>query len=301
MKFTTTTRRTAAAAIAALTLAGSGLAACNDSSNDPAASGSTDGAADSSDVLATTSVWADVASAVTGDEVPAIIDNPSTDPHDYEPTAADLAEIAQAKTVVANGGAYDAALYNAAKGNLITALEPTEAHDHDHEHEHGEEGHEHEGHEHEHGEENEHIWYSTEAIRDVAEQIGGNPIDGKLAGIDESLAALPEAHVIQTHPIADAIVEESALVDDTPESYRHATLNHSEPSAAAVAEALEAIKDADILINNSQSPNAVSERLVAAAKEAGVPVVDITETPQNGKNFFDYFQEVLDQLNAAAA
>ena len=288
-------KRLAATAFA-LTLT---LTACgtqgSESSGD-ATTGASDGGADAAAMVATTPVWADVASAVTGDEVPAIIDNPSTDPHDYEPTAADLAEIAQAKTVVANGGAYDAALYNAAKGNLITALEPTEAHDHDHEHEHGEEGHDHA-----HGEENEHIWYSTEAIRDVAEQIGGNPIDDKLAGIDESLAALPEAHVIQTHPIADAIVEESALVDDTPESYRHATLNHSEPSAAAVAEALEAIKDADILINNSQSPNAVSERLVAAATEAGVPVVDITETPQDGKNFFDYFQEVLDQLNAAAA
>ena len=293
-------KRLAATAFAfTLTLTACGTQG-SESSGD-ATTGASDEGADAAAMVATTQVWADVASAVTGDEVPAIIDNPSTDPHDYEPTAADLAEIAQAKTVVANGGAYDAALYNAAKGNLITALEPTEAHDHDHEHEHGEEGHEHEGHEHEHGEENEHIWYSTEAIRDVAEQIGGNPIDGKLAGIDESLAALPEAHVIQTHPIADAIVEESALVDDTPESYRHATLNHSEPSAAAVAEALEAIKDADILINNSQSPNAVSERLVAAAKEAGVPVVDITETPQNGKNFFDYFQEVLDQLNAAAA
>ncbi|WP_408911419.1 metal ABC transporter solute-binding protein, Zn/Mn family [Corynebacterium gottingense] len=288
-------KRLAATAFA-LTLT---LTACgtqgSESSGD-ATTGASDEGADAAAMVATTQVWADVASAVTGDEVPAIIDNPSTDPHDYEPTAADLAEIAQAKTVVANGGAYDAALYNAAKGNLITALEPTEAHDHDHEHEHGEEGHDHA-----HGEENEHIWYSTEAIRDVAEQIGGNPIDDKLSGIDESLAALPEAHVIQTHPIADAIVEESALVDATPESYRHATLNHSEPSAAAVAEALEAIKDADILINNSQSPNAVSERLVAAAKEAGVPVVDITETPQDGKNFFDYFQEVLDQLNAAAA
>ena len=288
-------KRLAATAFA-LTLT---LTACgtqgSESSGD-ATTGASDEGADAAAMVATTQVWADVASAVTGDEVPAIIDNPSTDPHDYEPTAADLAEIAQAKTVVANGGAYDAALYNAAKGNLITALEPTEAHDHDHEHEHGEEGHDHA-----HGEENEHIWYSTEAIRSVAEQIGGNPIDDKLSGIDESLAALPEAHVIQTHPIADAIVEESALVDATPESYRHATLNHSEPSAAAVAEALEAIKDADILINNSQSPNAVSERLVAAAKEAGVPVVDITETPQDGKNFFDYFQEVLDQLNAAAA
>ena len=252
-------------------------------------------------MVATTQVWADVASAATGDEVEAIISNPSTDPHEYEPTAADLAKIAQAATVVANGGAYDAPLYTAAKGTLITALPPAEAHDHDHsEHEHGEHEHGHD-HDHAHGEENEHIWYSTEAIRDVAEQIGGNSLDDKLVGIDESLAKLPEANVIQTHPIADAIVEESALVDATPESYRHATLNHSEPSAAAVAEALEAIKDADILINNSQSPNAVSGRLVAAAKEAGVPVVDITETPQDGKNFFDYFQEIVDQLNAAAA
>lgn len=243
-------------------------------------------------MVATTQVWADVASAATGNEVEAIIDNPSTDPHEYEPTAADLAKIAQAGTVIANGGAYDAALYTAAKGTLVTALPPAEAHDHDHEH--GE-------HKHAHGEENEHIWYSTEAIRDVASQLGGDSLDEKLAGIDASLAALPEAKVVQTHPIADAIVEESALHDATPESYRHATLNHSEPSAAAVAEALEAVKDADILINNSQSPNAVSERLVAAAKEAGVPVVDITETPQGGTNFFDYFQEILDQLNAAAA
>lgn len=250
-------------------------------------------------MVATTQVWADVASAATGNEVEAIIDNPSTDPHEYEPTAADLAKIAQAGTVIANGGAYDAALYTAAKGTLVTALPPAEAHEHEHDHEHGE--HEHGEHEHEHGEENEHIWYSTEAIRDVASQLGGDSLDEKLAGIDASLAALPEANVVQTHPIADAIVEESALHDATPESYRHATLNHSEPSAAAVAEALEAVKDANILINNSQSPNAVSERLVAAAKEAGVPVVDITETPQGGTNFFDYFQEILDQLNAAAA
>lgn len=279
------------------------LTACGAQDPETSGAGADDTGTNSGDgaMVATTQVWADVASAATGDEVEAIISNPSTDPHEYEPTAADLAKIAQAATVVANGGAYDAALYNAAEGTLITALPPAEAHEHgDHEDAEGEHG-DHDHGEHEHGEENEHIWYSTEAIRDVAEQIGANSLDDKLAGIDESLANLPEANVIQTHPIADAIVEESALVDATPESYRHATLNHSEPSAAAVAEALEAIKDADILINNSQSPNAVSERLVAAAEEAGVPVVDITETPQNGKNFFDYFQEVVDQLNAAAA
>ena len=205
-------------------------------------------------MVATTQVWADVASAATGDEVEAIISNPSTDPHEYEPTAADLAKIAQAATVVANGGAYDARIYGAAEdANVVSALPLTEAHEHEHG-EHGHDDHDHEGHDHAH-EENEHIWYSTAAIAkvgaDLAQRTDGNTdaLDEKLEQLQAKLDSLKAARVAQTHPIADAIIEESALEDVTPESFRHATLNHSEPSAAAVAEALEAIKDADIRLS----------------------------------------------------
>ena len=89
------------AAIAATALAGSVLAGCSSEGND----------ASDSDMIATTNVWADVASAVTGEDVDAIITGDAVDPHHYEPSAKDLSRIKGADTVVANGGAYDAALY----------------------------------------------------------------------------------------------------------------------------------------------------------------------------------------------
>ncbi|MCQ4610217.1 zinc ABC transporter substrate-binding protein [Corynebacterium sp. CCUG 61414] len=284
--------------LAASTLA---LSACSstDSTGDTAAD-----AADGQ-IVATTQVWADVASLVTGQDVPAIISNTSVDPHDYEPTAADLAQVAKAVLVVANGGAYDARIYGAAEdANVVSALPLTEAHEHEHG-EHGHDDHDHEGHDHDHAhEENEHIWYSTAAIAkvgaDLAQRTDGNTdaLDEKLEQLQAKLDSLKAARVAQTHPIADAIIEESALEDVTPESFRHATLNHSEPSSAALAEFIAALEsgEIDILINNPQSPNGVSDKLVEVAKANNVKVVDIYETPPNGENFFDYFAKALDEL-----
>ena len=283
-------------------LAASALALSACSSTDTAPEGDNAPATEDGQIVATTQVWADVASLVTGQDVPAIIANTSVDPHDYEPTAADLAQVAKAVLVVANGGAYDARIYGAAETtNVVAALPLAEAHEHDHEHAHDE--HDHEGHDHAH-DENEHIWYSTEAIAkvgaDLAQRTEGNTdaLDGKLAQLQAKLDALHEAHVAQTHPIADAIIEESALEDVTPESFRHATLNHSEPSSAALAEFIAALEagEIDILINNPQSPNGVSDKLVEVAKANNVKVVDIYETPPNGENFFDYFAKALDEL-----
>lgn len=280
--------------LAASTLA---LSACSSTDTTPEADNAP--MSDDSQIVATTQVWADVASLVTGQDVPAIIANASVDPHDYEPTAADLAEVAKAVLVVANGGAYDARIYGAAEAsNVVSALPPAEAHEHG---EHGE--HVHESHDHAH-EENEHIWYSTEAIAkvgaDLAQRTDGNTdsLDAKVSQLQSKLDSLKAARVAQTHPIADAIIEESALEDVTPESFRHATLNHSEPSSAALAEFIAALEAGkiDILINNPQSPNGVSDKLVEVAKANNVKVVDIYETPPNGENFFDYFAKALDEL-----
>lgn len=274
--------------LAASTLA---LSACSSTDTVPEADNAP--ASDDGQIVATTQVWADVASLVTGQDVPAIIANTSVDPHDYEPTAADLAQVAKAVLVVANGGAYDARIYGAAEAsNVVSALPLAEAHEHDHAHgEHGQE-------------ENEHIWYSTEAIAkvgaDLAQRTDGNTdsLDAKVSQLQSKLDSLKAARVAQTHPIADAIIEESALEDVTPESFRHATLNHSEPSSAALAEFIAALEagEIDILINNPQSPNGVSDKLVEVAKANNVKVVDIYETPPNGDNFFDYFAKALDEL-----
>ncbi|MCT2287789.1 zinc ABC transporter substrate-binding protein [Corynebacterium sanguinis] len=290
------------------------LASCSTGGTDTtttAASGTpAEAAADT--VVATTNVWADVAGSVLGEDVPAVISNPATDPHDFEPAAADLAKVTQAKVLVANGGTYDNAIYTAADpANVISALPlSSEEHDHEHEghdHEHEHEG-EHAGHDHAH-DENEHIWYDTTVVREVADKLAKAAEDNgvqadtaelnkRLDDVDAKLDALPVARIAQTHPIADSIVENSALEDVTPEDYRQATLNHTEPSSAAVAALITQLEngEVDLLINNPQTPSALTDRILAAAEQNDVPVIDIAETPQGGVDFFDYLDEIANTL-----
>ena len=135
-------------------------------------------------VVASTSIWADVAQAVVDTaktdvnvDVEAIVTGNGVDPHHFEPTAADIAKANEADVIIAGGGGYDAWLYQAVKNqdDIIHALPLTEHnHDHDHEgheHEHAhEEGHEHaheEGHEHEHAHEEGHEHAHDEHEHDV--------------------------------------------------------------------------------------------------------------------------------------
>lgn len=61
-------------------------------------------------VAATESFWGSIAAQLGGDEVAvsSIIDSPSTDPHSYEPTAADGVTIARSRMTIVNGIGYDA-------------------------------------------------------------------------------------------------------------------------------------------------------------------------------------------------
>ena len=287
------------AAIAATALAGSVLAGCSSEGND----------ASDSDMIATTNVWADVASAVTGVDVDAIITGDAVDPHHYEPSAKDLSRIKGADTVVANGGAYDAALYTAAEQDriiyAIPLLDEHEAHEHDHDHEHA--------HDHDHMldslDELEHAWFAPEKVLQVAEDIadrtGGDASDVKqrIGEIQSKLNAVPHVHIGMTETIAAGLVWGTELHDITPEEYVKASLNHQEPSASAVAAFLEQIErgELDMLFVNPQSTNSATQRLADAAKAHNVPVVEIRETPPAGQNFLDYFEEIVGQITDIAA
>ncbi|GAA3762862.1 zinc/manganese transport system substrate-binding protein [Spinactinospora alkalitolerans] len=65
-------------------------------------------------VVASTNVWGDVVRAVGGDavEVTSIIDDVNVDPHSYESSPAEAAEVADADLVIYNGGGYDAFMEN---------------------------------------------------------------------------------------------------------------------------------------------------------------------------------------------
>ena len=280
------------AAIAATALAGSVLAGCSSEGND----------ASDSDMIATTNVWADVASAVTGEDVDAIITGDAVDPHHYEPSAKDLSRIKGADTVVANGGAYDAALYTAAEQDrIIYAIPLLDEHDHDHAHDHA--------HMLDSLDELEHAWFAPEKVLQVAEDIadrtGGDASDVKqrIGEIQSKLNAVPHVHIGMTETIAAGLVWGTELHDITPEEYVKASLNHQEPSASAVAAFLEQIErgELDMLFVNPQSTNSATQRLADAAKAHNVPVVEIRETPPAGQNFLDYFEEIVGQITDIAA
>ena len=280
------------AAIAATALAGAALAGCSSESND----------ASGSDIIATTNVWADVASAVTGSDVDAIITGDAVDPHHFEPSAKDLARIKGANTVVANGGAYDAALYTAAEQDrIIYAIPLLDEHDHEHAHDHA--------HMPDSLDELEHAWFAPEKVlqvaEDVADRTGGDASDVKqrIGEIQSKLNAVPHVHFGMTETIAAGLVWGTELHDITPEEYVKASLNHQEPSASAVAAFLEQIErgELDMLFVNPQSTNSATQRLADAAKAHNVPVVAIRETPPAGQNFLDYFEEIVGQITDIAA
>ena len=285
---------TPVAAVAATVLVGA-LGGCSSESN----------GANGSDIIATTNVWADVASAVTGSDVDAIITGDAVDPHHYEPSAKDLSRIKEADTVVANGGAYDAALYTAAEQDriiyAIPLLDEHEAHDHEHAHDHA--------HMPNSLDELEHAWFAPEKVLQVAEDIadrtGGDASDVKqrIGDIQSKLNAVPHVHIGMTETIAAGLVWGTELHDITPEEYVKASLNHQEPPASAVAAFLEQIErgELDMLFVNPQSTNSATQRLADAAKAHNVPVVEIRETPPAGQNFLDYFEEIVGQITDIAA
>ncbi|SFB08365.1 zinc/manganese transport system substrate-binding protein [Amycolatopsis marina] len=184
---------------AAVTAIAFGLAACGDGGGSATENG------DTIPVVASTNVWGGVVSAVGGDQVSvkSIIDDPSGDPHSYQASAEDAADVQEAQLVLYNGGGYDAFFTGLAEqapeARKLVAFDISgkaegdehageghaeESHtDESHADEshakdghadegHADEGHADEGHEgHAHGEVNEHVWYDLETVGKVADQL----------------------------------------------------------------------------------------------------------------------------------
>ena len=253
------------------------------------------------DLLATTGVWADVAAAVTGTDVDAIITGTDVDPHHFEPTAQDLAKVKAADTLVANGGGYDRSLYSVAEQDkVVFAIPPAEdGTEHDHHHSHGTED----------LDSIEHIWFNPgkvrEVAREVAQRTGGSAADveARMDAVEAKLAEIGSVRLAATEPIATGLIYGTELHDVTPDGYLHAALNESEPSAQDIAAFLETIEagELDLLVYNPQSTTSAADRIVEAAREHGVDVVEISEIPPAGTNFLDYMDSVVDQIAQAAA
>ncbi|AKK06925.1 ABC-type metal ion transport system, periplasmic component/surface adhesin [Corynebacterium mustelae] len=326
------------------------VAACSSPNSAPETMTTDQSAAKTADIsiVASTSIWGDVAQTVaesTGEadkiSVTSIIQGNTVDPHHFEPTAQDIARAKEADIIVVGGGGYDAWLYESVdKDKVVHALDLTahdhdhghghdhdhgteEQHDHNHDHDHGEHGHDH-AHDHDHGhghkewpgiESNEHIWYDTIAVSDVAKEIAKRintsnttkPADAKdfvtqLAALHERVHHLPEVTVAQTEPIADHLLSHSPMTEVTPADYRTATLAEREPAASEVAAFMELIDSGqlDVLVYNPQTKTDVTEQIRAAAEQKSIAVVEVYETPAEGESVIDFITGAIDRVEEAA-
>lgn len=325
IKRTLETMHTSLRASAALLAAGGLLlttTACSSDSEDSAAE---PGAQKKISIVASTSIWADVAQAVADTasgvdiEVKPIVAGNGVDPHHFEPSAADIAKAEDADLLVVNGGSYDSWIYQAVsdQDNIISALPLTD-----------------------HGkladepnvmtidaakatakkdpekvtniEGNEHIWYDPAALDEVAGNIADQinelntdanasteRVDSHVDRLRDKLKELPDdLSYAQTEPIADYIMKYTSGKDVTPEGYRKATISEGEPTAADLAAFTKAIKEdkVDLLIFNPQTETDTAGRIKSAAEDADVSIVEIGETPPDGKEFWTYYDEVTDSL-----
>jgi zinc/manganese transport system substrate-binding protein len=275
------------------------------------------------DVVVSVGQWADLVESLGGAcaTVTTVVASSAVDPHGFEPDTADIAAFSDAELVVVNGAGYDG-WAEAAVENLDPAPALVDVADlaglagggHAGDAEHAEDEHA----EDEHAEDP-HLWYEPDVLPDVAmavtEELGAlspdaaDYFDEQAAAwaqqlqpyLDavESLRAEADGHTYAaTETVFDRMAAALGLEDVTPEGYRRAAGNESEPAPGDLTAFEAALSDGsvDVLIYNAQTRGTIPEQLRAAAEDADVPVVEVTESPSDADGSFVAWQ--LAQLSA---
>lgn len=267
------------------------------------------------DVVVSVDQWGDIVAQLGGAcaNVTTVLASSAVDPHDFEPAPSDAAKFGGAQLVVLNGGYYDEwaaklAASMAPAAPIVDALAVSGGEDGRHEHDDGA---------------NPHAWYNPAAVTAFADAVSARlrQLAPDAAGyFDERRVALAEA-LRPYHELIDSIrasvtggptgksyaaTETSfddmgaalGLTNRTPRGYQVASASDSEPSPADFDAFLRLLGDrgVDVLIYNVQTEGAVPQQLRATAEQAGVPVVEITETVPPDADSFESWQ--VNQLTA---
>lgn len=184
-----------------------------------------------------------------------------------------------------------------------------------------EEDHEDDGHDHIEGF-NEHVWFSLHAMEHIAEEIahelGDLSPEGAAtfqANAEAFLAELDALHdrqhefadaagprdALVTEPVSLYLLEDMGFVNVTPEAFTEAVEEGSEISVSVLDEVLQLIGGGTIAIlgYNDQTTSPETERVLAAAETAGVPVVGFAETLPDGEDYLSWMTANIDAVETA--
>jgi zinc/manganese transport system substrate-binding protein len=263
-------------------------------------------------VVAAENFWGSIAAQLGGDRVhvTSVITSPATDPHDYEPTAADARTLAGAQMVIVNGIGYDPwapklIAANPVHGRLVLTvgdLVGIKAGG------------------------NPHRWYSPRNVQEVIDAVVRDyaKLDPKDAGYFERQKAKYETDGLAQYrrliatikskyhgvavgasesifaPLAQAL----GLNLVTPASFLKAISEGTEPTAKdkTTIDRQIARKQIKVWVFNSQNSTPDVQRITDAARKKGIPITTITETLTPASATFQAWQSrQLKALQAALA
>ncbi|MBW8792393.1 MAG: zinc ABC transporter substrate-binding protein [Streptomyces sp.] len=300
------------AGAALLTAAAGCSTASEKSATSTAGATGTTGSSTKIAVVAAEDFWGSIAKQLGGDHVTetSVITNPDTDPHAYEPTAADGRAVASAQYVINNGVGYDAWTETFIASNpspsrtVLTVGDLLGLKDGD----------------------NPHQWYSHDSVYKVIDQITADykkldPADAAYfdaqkqnfetttlakynqleADIKAKYAGTP---IGASESIVSPLADSTGLKMLTPYSFLKAISEGTDVSAADKTTIDQQIsgKQIKVYVYNSQNSTPDIATQVEAAKKAGIPVATVTETlTPAGTPFQDWQSAQLQSLESALA
>jgi zinc/manganese transport system substrate-binding protein len=259
-------------------------------------------------LVAAESVYGDVAAQIVGDHasVSSIMSNPDQDPHLFEVSPSVARALSSATIVIYNGLDYDPwmakllAASPAPRRKIIIVADLL----------HRRAG-------------NPHLWYDPAAIPLVAKAIAAALIatdpahaaeyDQRLQVYTASLQKLTDLiaeikkrdaglPVTATEPVFGLMAAALGLKMRN-ERFQLAVMNNTEPRASDTAAFEDDLRDRRVraLISNSQATDTAAQRLLAIAKQAGIPVVPVTETEPARTSYVAWMTAELTSLDQALA
>jgi zinc/manganese transport system substrate-binding protein len=262
-------------------------------------------------VVAAENAYGDIAQQIGGAHVhvTSILSDPTADPHLFEPGSSNGLAVATAAVVIQNGVGYDAFMTRLedaapnAKRSVLTIADVLGVRGRD---------------------ANPHLWYDVPALGRIARAIAtalerADPAHSSayragLARFDASLTPLRRevarirasfggSTVAYTEPVPGYLIEAAGLKNLAQSSFTHAIEEGTEPSPQAVAAMNELMTrhQVKVLLYNTQAVSPITSRVLAAAAQAHIAVVGVTETLPPHRSFQQWQLAQARQLSAALA
>jgi zinc/manganese transport system substrate-binding protein len=252
-------------------------------------------------IVAAENFYGDVAAQIGGERVKviSILSNPDQDPHLFEASVSTARNLAAARIVIYNGADYDpwmTKLLTASRASGRVAIEVARLVG-------------------KKSGNNPHLWYDPSTMPAVAEALAAelarldpdhladyksrrDALRASLKTVDDKIASLRERYagvrVTATEPVAGYLAAAIGL-EVRNERFQLAVMNGTEPSASDIAAFQTDLRTraVKLLLYNSQTSEALTQKMRAIAQEAGVPIVGVSETEPAGLTYQAWMVSVV--------